>query len=121
MGALDTTFGMIFNGLVISSSLFGVNVLQSYIYFRTYDRDPLLTKAMVGVIILLDAAGTLFLARGTYAYLVTGWGNPSSLESLNYGIFVSAYHVAGELYLQTNENRLTLSLQSSTFLLFSGW
>ncbi|KAE9399439.1 hypothetical protein BT96DRAFT_975848 [Gymnopus androsaceus JB14] len=90
MGALDALFGMFFNGMVISSSLFGINVLQCYIYFRSYGRDHFIIKATVASTLLLDTLGMLFLAKGIYGYLITEWGNPSSLEYLDYGVCIQS-------------------------------
>ncbi|OBZ76870.1 hypothetical protein A0H81_02923 [Grifola frondosa] len=58
MAALDTTFGMLFIGLVLATFLFGI---------------------AVALVILLDTAGTACAAQGMYWYLVTNYGDPSAL------------------------------------------
>ncbi|KAF5369558.1 hypothetical protein D9758_002559 [Tetrapyrgos nigripes] len=50
MAAMDTTYGSLLLGLVLSAALYGVTVLQTFLYFRKYPRDRGITKALVVIL-----------------------------------------------------------------------
>lgn len=79
MSQLDTTYGRTFIGLVVSAILFGVTVLQTFLYYRNYPKDSKLIKWMVAILWILDAAQLSLSTVTIYWYLVTNFNNPEAL------------------------------------------
>ncbi|EPQ51003.1 hypothetical protein GLOTRDRAFT_118079 [Gloeophyllum trabeum ATCC 11539] len=75
-----TTFGILFISLVVSAVCYGLTLLQTWIYFRRYSLDPWWTKTLVAVLWLLDTVHIILCTITIYWYLVTNYGNPSTLD-----------------------------------------
>ncbi|TDL19810.1 hypothetical protein BD410DRAFT_791695 [Rickenella mellea] len=74
------TWGSIFIGLLVSTSLFGVLCLQSYQYYQLNYEDPMRLKSLVGFLFGLNTFHIIMISYGTYTYLVTDFVNPIALE-----------------------------------------
>ncbi|KAF9565669.1 hypothetical protein CPC08DRAFT_152541 [Agrocybe pediades] len=79
MSSLDNTYGAAFLGLIGSAVLYGVTVLQTYLYYRQYPNDSRWTKFLVFFLWLLDTAHLILCTIAIYTYLVTNFANPSAL------------------------------------------
>lgn len=79
MSDVDTTYGRTFLGLIISAILFGVTILQTFLYYRNYPKDPKFIKIMVFVLWALDLAQLVLSTITIYWYLVTNFNNPPAL------------------------------------------
>ncbi|TFY77363.1 hypothetical protein EWM64_g6648 [Hericium alpestre] len=78
---IDDTFGAALIGLLFGAVLYGVTNLQTWLYFRHYDKDPRALKALVLVLWFLDTLHLALCARTIYWYLVTNYSNPSALAN----------------------------------------
>ncbi|KXN91301.1 hypothetical protein AN958_01275 [Leucoagaricus sp. SymC.cos] len=121
MAALDVSFGMLFIGLVLSTCLYGVNLLQTYNYYRRYPNDRLSLKLTVAVAMLLDTAGIACTAQGVYWYLVTHYGDTTAMaviaktlcvESLimNIVTFIVQCFFANSVYNVSKKNKTVTGL-----------
>jgi len=82
---IQNTYGCVFIGLVISIMLFGMTVLQTWIYFWQYgSRDPKGLKLLVTIIFLLDTLHTTLCIYSLYWYLILNFGN---VENLGYNMW----------------------------------
>lgn len=79
MGEFDTTYGRTFIGLILSAILFGVTILQGFLYYRNYPKDSKLIKWMVAVLLILDGAQLALSTITIYWYLVTNFNNENAL------------------------------------------
>ncbi|KAK7048263.1 hypothetical protein R3P38DRAFT_1856660 [Favolaschia claudopus] len=78
--SLQSTFGSAFIGLVVSAILYGVTILQTYLYYRNYPKDNKLLKWMVAILWLLDTAHLVLCTIAVYTVLVLNFNNPSILQ-----------------------------------------
>jgi len=104
--SLDGLFGAPLIGLVISSFLSGFVTLQTFFYYRTYPKDKIYLKVLVGIIWLLDSGHLIAITHFVYFYTVSHWGDITVIPRLpiSFGI-------------NTLFNALITSL-SQTFLIF---
>lgn len=73
-------FGSILIAGLISSMLYGITTLQTYLYYMHYSEDSLLVKLLVAAIWLLDSLHVSFMCYMLYYYLVINYGVPSALD-----------------------------------------
>ncbi|OBZ70710.1 hypothetical protein A0H81_09255 [Grifola frondosa] len=65
------------------SSLYGISLLQTFYYYRTYGEDRITLKFTVAIVALLDAATTICTSQGMYRYLITHHGDVGALAKIN--------------------------------------
>lgn len=80
MAVLDATYGSIFIGLIIASVLYGVTLLQTFLYYRSYPKDSNCTKILVAVVWLLDTTQLILCTVAMYWYLVQNFTNEEALR-----------------------------------------
>ncbi|KAH9176664.1 hypothetical protein EDB89DRAFT_86589 [Lactarius sanguifluus] len=93
---IRNTFGAAFVGLLVSTTLFGLTIVQTWIYFWHYwERDPKSLKFFVAFITVMDTLHTILCAYAVYWYLVLNFGNVESLASsmwaLNIQVVISIF------------------------------
>ncbi|KAJ7215626.1 hypothetical protein C8J57DRAFT_1396719 [Mycena rebaudengoi] len=89
---VDNTYGMLYTAVVLSAALYGVGIVQFWLYIRKYHaKDPLLLKLVVILILLCDTAQQLLLSYGIYQYLVTSMRNRLILQSLENTFMVELF------------------------------
>ncbi|KAJ6558369.1 hypothetical protein B0H19DRAFT_1150912 [Mycena capillaripes] len=71
-------FATSFIGFAIATTLYGISVLQVYLYYRNYPSDHPLLKSTVALLWVLDTLCTIFVAHSLYTYFVLNFGlNPT--------------------------------------------
>ncbi|KAJ7664433.1 hypothetical protein DFH06DRAFT_1470805 [Mycena polygramma] len=63
-------FATSFIGFAIATTLYGITVLQAYLYYRNYPSDHPGLKITVAVLWVLDTLCTIFVAHSLYTYFV---------------------------------------------------
>ncbi|KAL5492830.1 hypothetical protein ACEPAI_4278 [Sanghuangporus weigelae] len=91
MGALDLLLGPLLVGTSINAILYGIMVLQCYLYFMWYKHDKRRIKAVVLSLLLLDTVSCAFDIGMIYNYLVTNFGNPEAIQVIN--LYLSPFPV----------------------------
>ncbi|KAF9534073.1 hypothetical protein CPB83DRAFT_422183 [Crepidotus variabilis] len=76
---MDTTYGAILLGLVCSAVLYGVTMLQTFIYYRKYPKDTHWLKFTVALLGVLDTLHLVFCTITIYWYLITNYSRPNAL------------------------------------------
>ncbi|KAH7925905.1 hypothetical protein BV22DRAFT_1033513 [Leucogyrophana mollusca] len=66
-------------GVVVAIFLFGCSVVQGYIYYSTFRRDPWFFKVLVAVVLALEAAHVSSTVACMWSMTVTTYGNPLAL------------------------------------------
>lgn len=79
--SLPLSFKFLYWGIAISTALFGITILQGWIYFHR-NRDGWFLRLMVSFMILVDLLATGFIGAIGYYYFVENYGDPSALENL---------------------------------------
>ncbi|KAI0091998.1 hypothetical protein BDY19DRAFT_572934 [Irpex rosettiformis] len=74
---LKDTLGSVFVGFTLSTALWGVSILQVWLYFRNYPKDSSILKGLVGALWSIDSASTAFMAHTIYTYTVLNVTNPA--------------------------------------------
>ncbi|KDQ62583.1 hypothetical protein JAAARDRAFT_203682 [Jaapia argillacea MUCL 33604] len=100
IGPTSETHGAIFIALVVGSIFYGITLLQIFIYYRSYPKDPLLTKLLVAVVLCLDTLHIVFCTMTMYWYLVKMYGNYPTLDDAHWTMNVQT-DFAGLLALIT--------------------
>ncbi|KAI9070307.1 hypothetical protein FKP32DRAFT_1753405 [Trametes sanguinea] len=66
-------------GCSLATALFGITLLQAYIYYRRYVKDSVVLKIFVATLVCLDTVTTVLTVHGLYAYVVEDYLNPLKL------------------------------------------
>ncbi|KAI0701759.1 hypothetical protein C8Q76DRAFT_240747 [Earliella scabrosa] len=74
--ALDDTLGAAFLGTIATSCLYGITVVQTYIYYKRYsETDPLYLKCLVFLLWVLDSLHLALITHAVYFYTVINFTN----------------------------------------------
>ncbi|KAE9390306.1 hypothetical protein BT96DRAFT_349721 [Gymnopus androsaceus JB14] len=80
---MNSTFGLLFNAVVVGAALYGVGCLQGWMYFRKYQNsDPWYLKSLVGFILLCDTFQMGILTACIYKYIILNFANEEILGTL---------------------------------------
>lgn len=80
---LHDTIGAAFIGLVLSSIVFGVTVLQVYLYYTTHaGGDRLFLKTFVAALLVIDAFHLALVAHVLYFYTIKNFGDFLALTEI---------------------------------------
>ncbi|KAJ7689858.1 hypothetical protein B0H17DRAFT_1180111 [Mycena rosella] len=77
----------VFMGTLLNWALFGVLVVQVWIYYTAFPRDRTLTKILVAVVLLIEILGTLGNTRDTIRIFGAGWGDIAVLDDVGWAWF----------------------------------
>ncbi|KAN0141826.1 hypothetical protein V8E53_000288 [Lactarius tabidus] len=78
---IRNSFGAAFIGLLVSTALFGLTVVQTWIYYWNYGkRDSKPLTYFVAFVTVMDATHTFLCTYAIYWYLILNFGNVESLE-----------------------------------------
>ncbi|KAJ6501855.1 hypothetical protein C8R45DRAFT_974527 [Mycena sanguinolenta] len=80
---LTPTFGMLFVTLFLQSILYGMGLLQAWLYFFWYPKDGWFIKTSVILVTVFETAETVLFFCATYAYLIDGFGDKAALALWN--------------------------------------
>ncbi|KIK28352.1 hypothetical protein PISMIDRAFT_674086 [Pisolithus microcarpus 441] len=78
--AIADSFGCILITGLISAMLYGITLLQTYVYYMHYSEDASTVKFLVAATCILDTLHVSFMCHILYYYLITNYGVPTSLE-----------------------------------------
>ncbi|KAJ7183665.1 hypothetical protein C8R46DRAFT_1209818 [Mycena filopes] len=91
---ISNPWGIVFIGSTISSILYGITVIQTFMYYRTWGNDARGTKLVVFVLLVLDTLHQVTTTWVTYQYVISTFGDPAALNinhwTLGLGIFCTA-------------------------------
>ncbi|OSC99241.1 hypothetical protein PYCCODRAFT_1479940 [Trametes coccinea BRFM310] len=75
-------------GCNLATALFGITLLQTYIYYRRYVKDSIVLKTFVAVLVCLDTSTTILTVHGLYTYVVGDYLNPLKLLDIVWSLRV---------------------------------
>ncbi|KAJ7163739.1 hypothetical protein C8R46DRAFT_1221503 [Mycena filopes] len=79
-GALDATYGVALVTLFLATILYGMGLIQVYLYFHWYSKDHLILKIVVVCLVILETLQIVFFFDGMYLNLIDNFGNPGALD-----------------------------------------
>ncbi|KAG1861753.1 hypothetical protein DFJ58DRAFT_725596 [Suillus subalutaceus] len=80
---LANTFGALFIGVIIAAVLFGVTIVQVFIYFQTHSGTGITFYKLVVILVwILDALHLALIIHYVYFYLVINYANISALTEI---------------------------------------
>ncbi|TRM61451.1 hypothetical protein BD626DRAFT_570671 [Schizophyllum amplum] len=92
---MHSTFGMLFDSLVVSTALYGTGMLQGWYYYRRYSqKDHWAVKTAIGFVLLFDTIQQAMFASSVYRYCITNLGNPAFLGVLDKVLIIQIFFVA---------------------------
>ncbi|TFK48171.1 hypothetical protein OE88DRAFT_1647175 [Heliocybe sulcata] len=103
-------FGAAFLGAILGAILFGITVIQTFIYFVKYGKDKAYYKISVGVLCCLDALHLAFSVHMIYHYLVKTADSPDPQDTVVWQ-WESSIHLDGSVPLLYQD----LASQDSVF------
>ncbi|KAJ7637543.1 hypothetical protein DFH06DRAFT_1478555 [Mycena polygramma] len=73
---LDNTLGSLYIGVVLASVVFGINSMQSFLYFAEHSkRDGWFVKLFVSVLWILELLTVVLINHGVYYYSISNFGD----------------------------------------------
>ncbi|RPD65458.1 hypothetical protein L226DRAFT_530957 [Lentinus tigrinus ALCF2SS1-7] len=130
--ALDDTLGAAFLGTIATSCLYGITIVQTYIYYKRNESDPAYLKLLVFFLWVLDSLHLALITHSVYFYAVTNFSNLLELTIPTWSILsqivvtgVSDGTVRGifcqRVWKLSNRNwMLCLAIAVSSLVVFSG-
>ncbi|KZT66783.1 hypothetical protein DAEQUDRAFT_440676 [Daedalea quercina L-15889] len=86
---LDGLLGAMFIGIVLSTVLYGVTCMQTYLYYTQYCKnDGIKLKLFVALVITLDSLHVALISTSYYYYTVTNYGDYITLERITWSLVV---------------------------------
>ncbi|KAG1861761.1 hypothetical protein DFJ58DRAFT_725604 [Suillus subalutaceus] len=80
---LANTLGALFIGVIIAAVLFGVTIVQVFIYFQTHSGTGITFYKLVVILLwILDALHLALIVYSIYFYLVINYANISALKEI---------------------------------------
>ncbi|KIO31275.1 hypothetical protein M407DRAFT_220375 [Tulasnella calospora MUT 4182] len=67
--------GPLLLGYLFNYGLYGILILQTYIYYLSFPRDSRLIKSLVYGLFFLDTIQTIMTTHNAWHFLSSGWGN----------------------------------------------
>ncbi|KAI6127950.1 hypothetical protein EDD16DRAFT_220346 [Pisolithus croceorrhizus] len=80
MTSVMDSFAPALVGGFISSMIYGITTLQTYMYYMHYPKDALTLKLLVAALWVLDTVHVSFMIHVFYYYLIATYGVPTSFE-----------------------------------------
>ncbi|OCH88049.1 hypothetical protein OBBRIDRAFT_889376 [Obba rivulosa] len=85
---VEPALGGLFIAILLGSILFGVTILQTYIYYDRFWGDPWYLKLLVAVLFLLDSGQIASVVDSFWFYIIPNFGNVAALSGAQPGLSV---------------------------------
>jgi len=72
--------------LIVSATLYGATILQTYLYYRNYPKDPRYIKILVFALWIFDTTQLALSTTAMYWYLITNYDNTPALDRLTWSM-----------------------------------
>ncbi|KAF7340548.1 hypothetical protein MSAN_02126300 [Mycena sanguinolenta] len=89
---IDNTLGALYITVVITSLLFGVGIIQSWIYFQEKRKeDHWFLVLFVACVNVMDIVQQSLICHAVYRYAVTGHDDPTAMLKMQKTIMIELY------------------------------
>lgn len=72
---MDLTLGCMFVGMVLNVFLYGMSIVQGYLYFVNFKTDKLFMRIFIGILLTADTLNAVMDTGFMYQYLISNFGN----------------------------------------------
>ncbi|KAG1822495.1 uncharacterized protein BJ212DRAFT_807496 [Suillus subaureus] len=80
---LTNTFGVLFIGVILAAVLFGVTIIQVFIYFQTHSGTGITFYKLIVILLwILDTLHLALIVHCVYFYLVINYANIGALKEV---------------------------------------
>ncbi|KZV77154.1 hypothetical protein PENSPDRAFT_679358 [Peniophora sp. CONT] len=79
---IHNTFGAVYIGNLFSIGLLGVTIVQAWLYYNHFPKDPIWIKMVVLAVCVVEFLRSTLTSYALYYYLVLNWGNIAGLTTL---------------------------------------
>ncbi|KAJ7253315.1 hypothetical protein B0H12DRAFT_1051085 [Mycena haematopus] len=111
-----------FIGTILSWALFGILLVQVYIYFSVFRKDPAWLKLIIIFVVCLEVLETLTSTRDMTHVFGTGWGNRDALDDVGWAWFSAPVMGSiSEFLIYLWPYRDDMSLVAFVCQVFYGW
>ncbi|KAI0340037.1 hypothetical protein BDW22DRAFT_1431095 [Trametopsis cervina] len=86
MGPDSETYGALLIGGIMATYLSGVVCTQTYLYFRSFPRDPSVIRSLVFVVWFMDILHSALVFTSVWHYLITGLKNPTEIQNIYWSV-----------------------------------
>ncbi|KAJ7285969.1 hypothetical protein C8J57DRAFT_1461239 [Mycena rebaudengoi] len=76
---LSASYGALIIAAYISCALWGINIMQAYIYYWNYPDDSWPLKTLVAFLLMIDTAHKILITKVPWFTLVQNWGSVSAI------------------------------------------
>ncbi|OCH90786.1 hypothetical protein OBBRIDRAFT_776407 [Obba rivulosa] len=94
---LDDTLGALIISTMITSALYGVTTIQTYVYFQRSEKDSTLLKSMIACLWILDTVHQVFICHACYTYAITDYSDLLALTK-------ETWYVIGVIFITATLN-----------------
>ncbi|KAI9064926.1 hypothetical protein FKP32DRAFT_542950 [Trametes sanguinea] len=78
-------------GFAFSAVLYGITIMQAYVYYRRYPRDEPWLKIFIAFLLVIDTLTTAFAGQGLHTYAVDDYLQPDKLGTIVWSLIVEDY------------------------------
>ncbi|KAJ7326170.1 hypothetical protein DFH08DRAFT_334348 [Mycena albidolilacea] len=71
---LQSTYGLLLIGCFFSAAVWGVSLVQTFLYFMMYEKDPWKLKLLILFLIAIDTANEILVLKSVWPALILHWG-----------------------------------------------
>ncbi|KAK0459240.1 uncharacterized protein EV420DRAFT_310485 [Desarmillaria tabescens] len=91
---MNIILGVPYIGNLFEAALYGITLMQTFLYFRNQRSDPWYFKALVISVLVLDTTNLIMSANALYYYMISNYMNPASLQ-------IPVWNLFGLIYVTT--------------------
>jgi len=85
--SIVNTYGLTYLGVVIAALLYGISLVQTYMYYEKYEEDRWTTKGFVALLFALDTTHMVIIVYAMWYYLIDCFLQPAKLLVIEWPMF----------------------------------
>ncbi|KAK0486374.1 hypothetical protein IW261DRAFT_793858 [Armillaria novae-zelandiae] len=110
---INTILGVPYIGNLFEAMLYGITLMQTFLYFRNQRSDPWYFKVLVTAVLILDTTNLIMSANALYHYMISNYMNPASLQ-------IPVWNLFGLMYVTTTIGLLVRTFYTMRIYILSG-
>ncbi|KAI9567758.1 hypothetical protein HD554DRAFT_946310 [Boletus coccyginus] len=86
---LSDSWGSTLAAVFVSLVLYGISILQTFLCYKRYTKDPIILKSLVAWVFVLDTLHTFLICAGVWQYFVVHFGDDTFLAYTHAPLLIS--------------------------------
>ncbi|KAF8990099.1 hypothetical protein BDQ17DRAFT_1414163 [Cyathus striatus] len=99
MTDVPKTFGALLAGGIVSAILSGAAIVQTFAYFKFYQRDHVVLKMLVFAVWLMDICHIIFVTYSVWFYVIENFGKPEMIDYITWSLALTMGFTAILIFL----------------------